>query len=67
MRAQLLKEHQALEAIDMPEPAVGPDDVLVPVKACGICGSDVHRYDGSTGRRIPPNSAKRLDTSGIFH
>ena len=36
----------------MPRP--GPDDVLVKVKACGICGSDVHGYDGSSGRRIPP-------------
>jgi L-iditol 2-dehydrogenase len=26
----------------------------VRVEACGICGSDVHGYDGSTGRRIPP-------------
>lgn len=49
MRALLLNEHKALEAIDMPEPAVGPDDVLVRVKACGICRSDVHGYDGSTG------------------
>ena len=24
------------------------------VSACGICGSDVHGYDGSSGRRIPP-------------
>ena len=38
----------------MPEPAAGPDEILVRVKACGICGSDVHGYDGSTGRRIPP-------------
>jgi L-iditol 2-dehydrogenase len=28
--------------------------VLVRVQACGICGSDVHGYDGSSGRRIPP-------------
>jgi L-iditol 2-dehydrogenase len=27
---------------------------LIEVKACGICGSDVHGMDGSTGRRIPP-------------
>jgi L-iditol 2-dehydrogenase len=26
----------------------------VRVRACGVCGSDVHGYDGSTGRRIPP-------------
>ena len=38
----------------MADPQVGPDDVLVQVKACGICGSDVHGMDGSTGRRRPP-------------
>jgi L-iditol 2-dehydrogenase len=54
MRALLLREYKTLELTQMPEPAVGPDDVLVRVKACGICGSDVHGYDGSTGRRIPP-------------
>ena len=35
-------------------PAIGDDDVLVRVRACGVCGSDIHGYDGSTGRRIPP-------------
>jgi L-iditol 2-dehydrogenase len=38
----------------MPTPDIGDDDVLVRVRACGICGSDIHGYDGSTGRRIPP-------------
>ncbi len=28
--------------------------MLIRVKACGICGSDVHGYTGQTGRRIPP-------------
>ncbi|HEY7059732.1 MAG TPA: galactitol-1-phosphate 5-dehydrogenase [Vicinamibacterales bacterium] len=28
--------------------------MLVRVRACGVCGSDIHGYDGSTGRRIPP-------------
>jgi L-iditol 2-dehydrogenase len=39
---------------DVPEPEVGPRDILVRVRACGICGSDIHGYDGSSGRRIPP-------------
>ena len=39
---------------DVDEPTLSPHDVLIQVKACGICGSDVHGYDGSTGRRIPP-------------
>lgn len=28
--------------------------MLVGVRACGICGSDIHGWDGSTGRRHPP-------------
>jgi L-iditol 2-dehydrogenase len=43
-----------LEMVQMPEPEIGPDDVLIKVRSCGICGSDVHGLDGSTGRRIPP-------------
>ena len=54
MKALLLKKYMELEVTDMPEPAVGPNDVLVRVRACGICGSDVHGLDGSSGRRIPP-------------
>ena len=54
MEALLLKEYMNLEVVRMAEPEPGPDDVLVRVRACGICGSDVHGMDGSTGRRIPP-------------
>lgn len=54
MKALLLKAYHQLAYEDVPEPTVGPDDVLIQVKACGICGSDVHGLDGSTGRRIPP-------------
>src|SRR3954452_23291228 len=54
MQAMLLKEYMHLEVVEMPKPQIGPDDVLVRVRACGICGSDVHGLDGRTGRRIPP-------------
>src|SRR5438477_662613 len=54
MNALLLKEYMKLEMVEMPEPEFGPDDVLVRVRACGICGSDVHGFDGSSGRRVPP-------------
>lgn len=54
MQALLLTEYRRLTVASVELPAVGPDDVLVSVRACGICGSDVHGYDGSTGRRIPP-------------
>ena len=43
-----------LEYVDRDTPAIGAADVLLRVKAVAICGSDVHGYTGSTGRRIPP-------------
>ena len=54
MKALLLSEYSHLAVVDVPKPLIGPDEVLVGVEACGICGSDVHGYDGSSGRRIPP-------------
>ena len=54
MKALVLEEYQHLVYADVPEPRIGAEEVLVQVRACGICGSDVHGLDGSTGRRIPP-------------
>ena len=54
MKALLLTEYSHLSLADLPRPTPGPGEVLVEVAACGICGSDVHGYDGSSGRRIPP-------------
>ena len=54
MKALVLKQYNDLVYEDFPEPTIASDEVLVQVKACGICGSDVHGIDGSTGRRIPP-------------
>jgi threonine dehydrogenase-like Zn-dependent dehydrogenase len=54
MKALVLAAYNQLEYKDVPDPVPGPEEVLVQVKACGICGSDVHGLDGRTGRRLPP-------------
>jgi len=54
MKTLLLSKYNHLEITDLPKPSPLPDEVLIQVAACGICGSDVHGYDGSSGRRIPP-------------
>lgn len=55
MKALVLQEYNTLEYVDMDRPPIHSDEeVLIHVKACGICGSDIHGMDGSTGRRIPP-------------
>lgn len=55
MKALVLTEYKRLEFTDVPKPVVAsPTEVLVKIEAAAICGSDVHGWDGSTGRRRPP-------------
>jgi L-iditol 2-dehydrogenase len=55
MRSLLLDAERHLALVDTPIPAPElPTDVLVRVRAVGICGSDLHGYLGHSGRRIPP-------------
>ena len=54
MKALLLESYGTLRIVRMDPPQIADDEVLVRVRACGICGSDVHGYTGVTGRRIPP-------------
>jgi L-iditol 2-dehydrogenase len=54
MKALLLSQYRHLEITDLAVPEPARDEVLIRVAACGICGSDVHGYDGASGRRIPP-------------
>jgi L-iditol 2-dehydrogenase len=54
MKALLLTAPSQLGLVDFPDPQPAAGEVLVRVRACGICGSDIHGWDGSTGRRRPP-------------
>jgi L-iditol 2-dehydrogenase len=54
MKALVLEEYRKLALREVEPPVPNSDEVLIEVAACGICGSDVHGYDGSSGRRIPP-------------
>jgi L-iditol 2-dehydrogenase len=54
MNALVLTDYKQLSLQTRPVPAPLPNEVLIRVMAVGICGSDVHGFDGSTGRRVPP-------------
>jgi L-iditol 2-dehydrogenase len=55
MKALVLEDYKKFTLVnDYAEPELAPNEILVQVRSCGICGSDVHGYDGSSGRRIPP-------------
>jgi L-iditol 2-dehydrogenase len=54
MKALLLTAPSQLEFTDVADPVCRSDEVVVRIRACGICGSDIHGWDGSSGRRRPP-------------
>ena len=53
MKAAVLHGAHDLRVEQVPVPAIGPQDVLVRVRACGVCASDVHYYEtGAIGRYV---------------
>ena len=54
MKALRLDDWMTFSYVDVPAPFVGDGDALIAVRACGICGSDIHGFDGTSGRRMPP-------------
>ena len=49
MKSAVFYGKHDLRIEDHEMPAVGPEDVLIRVKACGVCGTDVHIYEGDPG------------------
>src|SRR5207244_6608431 len=47
VRAAVLVKPKTLEAREFARPAIGPDDGLLRIEACGICGSDYEQYEGA--------------------
>lgn len=54
MNALVMEAYKQFQLREVEVPQPRPGQVLVRVRACAVCGSDVHGIDGSTGRRQPP-------------
>lgn len=54
MKAIVYTAPEKLEIQELPVPEPKEGEVVLKVRACGICGSDVHGYLGRTGRRTAP-------------
>ncbi|MDP3645334.1 MAG: galactitol-1-phosphate 5-dehydrogenase [Bacteroidota bacterium] len=66
MKSLVLEKYNEFTVLETEIPDIKPGWVLVKVEACGICGSDVHGMDGSTGRRQPAVIMGH-EASGIIH
>ena len=54
MKALVHTAPYIVELQDWDVPDYGPEELLIRVRACAICGSDVKGYSGKTGRRLTP-------------
>ena len=49
MKAVFVNEHKTVSVKDVPKPEIGDGDVLVRMRACGLCGSDLEKVYGHYG------------------
>lgn len=67
MKSAVFYGKHDLRVEDSPMPKVGPEDILIQVKACGICGTDVHIYEGDKGAaEVTPPTILGHEFSGVI-
>ncbi len=54
MKVGVFYEKHKLNIEDIPMPKAMPGEVVIAVKACGICGTDVHIFEGDEGAAKTP-------------
>ncbi len=64
MKVPVFTELKKIEFQEKPTPQIGPNEVLLEVKACGICGSDVHGY--LNGVLVPPGTVMGHECAGVI-
>ena len=52
MQAVVIDKPGDVDVGEIADPAPGPDEVVVEVRACGICGTDIHLADGEFSRAV---------------
>lgn len=66
MRSAVFHGKHRLRVEERPLPELGAKDVLVQVKACGVCGTDVHIYEGDPGAaEVTPPTILGHEFSGV--
>ena len=66
MKSAVFYGKHDLRVEEYAQPEVGPEDVLIQVKACGICGTDVHIYEGDKGAaEVTPPTILGHEFSGV--
>ena len=54
MKKIVLTQFRHLEIVEAPIPVPGPGEAVIRIRYAGICGSDLHVYDGLNANAAPP-------------
>ncbi|TLC97815.1 zinc-dependent alcohol dehydrogenase family protein [Robinsoniella peoriensis] len=66
MKSAVFYGKHDLRVEESKKPEIGPKDVLIQVKACGVCGTDVHIYEGDKGAaEVTPPTILGHEFSGV--
>lgn len=66
MKSAVFYGKHDLRVEETKKPEIGPKDVLIQVKACGVCGTDVHIYEGDKGAaEVTPPTILGHEFSGV--
>jgi L-iditol 2-dehydrogenase len=65
MKAAVLHKPNELRVEEVEVPSINPDEMLVKVKACAICGTDIRIYHGTKTRGIHYPSVIGHEISGV--
>ena len=67
MKSAVFYGRHDLRVEESPMPFVGDEDVLIEVMACGVCGTDVHIYEGDPGAAdVTPPTILGHEFSGVI-
>lgn len=67
MRSAVFYGKHDLRVEEHEMPKVGPKDILIQVKACGVCGTDIHIYEGDKGAaEVTPPAILGHEFSGVI-
>jgi threonine dehydrogenase-like Zn-dependent dehydrogenase len=53
VKAAILEDVRKLSVVDYPEPEVEPNGFLMKMELCGVCGTDMHLYEGNMDIPFP--------------
>jgi len=65
MRGVVFPGDRRAEVRDFPDPEPGPDEVVVRIKAAGLCGSDLHLYRQTAAQRAGNDTIPGHEPSGV--